>query len=266
VNGALTHADIADLAHLLEGATGAEIMMAVRGARRIARYAGRPLERDDLLQAIAPPEDMPHATLNRICIHEAAHAVAAIVTRSGVVKRCIVGGAGAAGHTLIRTDPHEMPTRESVERRAVVLLCGRTAEQHIIGDTALGAGGARESDLARATQLVATLHASAGLGDTLTYLVSHQEALSAVREDRELRSKVELHLRALQARADELVHRHRDAIIAVADQLSTRRQLSGDEVCAIFDATAPNDQANASTRRLRTRSAIVGIRSPRLVS
>jgi hypothetical protein len=127
VNGALTDADIADLAHLLEGATGAEIMMVVRGARRIARYGGRPLERDDLLQAIAPPEDVPHATLNRICIHEAAHAVAAIVARSGVVKRCIVGGAGAAGRTLIWTDPHEMPTRDSVERRAVVLLCGRTA-------------------------------------------------------------------------------------------------------------------------------------------
>lgn len=249
VNGALTDADIGDVAHLLEGATGAEIMMAVRGARRIARYGGRPLKRDDLLQAIAPPEDMPHATLNRICIHEAAHAVAAIVARSGVVKRCIVGGAGAAGHTLIWTDPHEMPTRDSVERRAVVLLCGQTAEQHIIGDAALGAGGEHQSDLARATQLVATLHASAGLGDTLTYLVSHEEALTAVREDRELRSTVELHLRALQVRADELVCRYRDAIIAIADQLSTRRQLSGDEVRRIFDAMAPHDQTKTASHR-----------------
>jgi ATP-dependent Zn protease len=140
-----------------------------------------------------------------------------------------------------------MPTRESIERRAVVLLCGRSAEQHIIGDAALGAGGDHQSDLALATQLVATLHASAGLGDTLTYLVSHQEALTAVREDRELRSTVELHLRALQVRADELVRRHRDAIIAVADQLGARRQLSGDEVRRIFDAMAPNDQTKTTS-------------------
>lgn len=241
VDGALSDEDIAETARLLEGSTGAEIMMAVRGARRIARYAGRSLERDHLLQAITPTEDIPVPILNRTCIHEAAHAVAALVLSSGVLKRCAVtGSAGAPGHTLIWTDPYEIPTRDSIEQRVIVMLCGRAAEQHFMGDISTGSGGGDDSDLAWATRLVATLHASTGLGDTLTYLTSHQDALSAVRGSRNLRATVERHLKALQARADELVMRHRDTIIAVADQLRIRRQLSGEEVRRIFTAKAPN--------------------------
>ena len=243
LNGELPDADLADIAHLMDGSTGAEIMMTVRGARRIARYAGRKLERDDLLQSIAPVEAIAPDALNRVCIHEAAHAVASLAVPSGILKRCIIGTtAASAGRTLIRMDKDDLLTRDSVERRAVVLLCGRAAERLLIGNVGLGAGGDDESDLAQVTQFVATLHASSGLGDTLTYITSFKEALAAVRDDHELRSKVEQHLRALQGQAEEIVQRHRDAIVAVADRLRTHRQLSGDEVRRIFDATSPNDQ------------------------
>jgi cell division protease FtsH len=69
-----------------------------------------------------------------------------------------------------------------------------------------------------------------------------------VRADRELRSKVEQHLRSLQARTDEIVRRHRDAITAVADQLRTRRQLSGQEIRRIVEATPPNGQTETINR------------------
>ena len=106
-------------------------MMAVRGARRIARCAGRKLKFDDLLQAISPADDIAPAALNRICIHEAAHAVVSLAVRSGFLKRCIVGStASSAGRTLIQMDTDDLLTRDSVERRAVVLLAGRTAEQN----------------------------------------------------------------------------------------------------------------------------------------
>jgi cell division protease FtsH len=249
LNGELPDADLADIAHLMDGSTGAEIMMAVRGARRIARYTGRKLHRDDLLQAIAPIEDMAPDALKRASVHEAAHAVGSLVVPSGVLKRCIVGGTAASfGQTLTERDKDDLLTRDSVERRAIVLLCGRAAERILIGNASLGAGGDDGSDLAQATQFIATLHASAGLGDTLTYLVSHRDALAAVRADQRLRNRVEQHLRILQARADEMVQRHRDAIVAVADQLRTRRQLSGEEVRRIVDGTPPNDQPETTNR------------------
>ncbi|MBN8978636.1 MAG: AAA family ATPase [Rhizobiales bacterium] len=240
LNGDLHDADLDDVAGLLEGSTGAEIMMLVRDGRRVARYAGRPLERDDLLRAITPMEEFSDDTLWRVCIHEAAHAVASLAVSSGVLTRCVVGSrAGAAGHTLIRRESNDLLTRDAVERRVVMMLAGRTAEQHLIGNASLGAGGDDQSDLALVTQLVATLHASTGLGETLAYLVAHQDALAAVRSDRDLRSRVEKHMQDLQIRTDDVVRRHRDAILAVADQLRTRRQLSGDEVRRIFDENAP---------------------------
>jgi len=249
LNGEMSDVDLADIAHWMDGSTGAEIMMAVRGARRIARYAGRGLERDDLLQAIAPVEHIAPDALKRASVHEAAHAVASLVVRSGILKRCTVGTATASfGLTLIEMDQDDLLTRDSVERRAVVLLCARAAERLLIGNAGLGAGGDDESDLAQVTQFVATLHASSGLGDTLTYITSFKDALAAVRDDRELRSKVERHMQALQGRAEKIVHRHRDAIVAVADRLRTRRQLSGDEVRRIVEATPPTDQPELTNR------------------
>jgi ATP-dependent Zn protease len=243
--------DLSDIGDLLDGSTGAEIMMTVRGARRIARYAGRRLAREDILQAIVPVEEFAPEALKRICIHEAAHAVASLALSSGDLKRCIVGGGStAAGLTLIQRVEDDLPTRDSIERRSVVLLCGRSAEQILIGSIGLGAGGNDESDLAQVTRWLATLHASTGLGDTLTYIASHQNALAAVREDQDLRTKVEHHLRSLKVRADAVVRQHRAAIVFVADRLQVCRQLSGDEIRRIFDAQRPREISEADSVKL----------------
>lgn len=247
LDGELGGADLTDVAHLMDGSTGAEIMMAVRGARRIARSAGRVLQLEDLVQSVAPVDEIAPAALKRICIHEAAHAVASLVVPSGILKRCAVGSSGtSAGRTLIENEMSDLMTRDAVERRAVVALAGRTAERVLIGDASVGAGGDDDSDLAQVTQIIATLHASTGLGDTLVYVTSYENALQAVRGDRELRSKVEQHLQILQARTDEIVRRHREQIIAVADRLRTQRRLSGEEICRIIDATPVNDEASTT--------------------
>ncbi|WP_074118753.1 AAA family ATPase [Bradyrhizobium sp. AS23.2] len=236
----LADADLTDIGHLMDGSTGAEIMMAVRGARRIARYAGRALELNDLIRATAMVEDIAPAALRRTCIHEGAHAVTSIALSCGVLKRCMIGRIGtSAGETRIQWETDDLPTRDSIERRAIVMLAGRAAESLLIGDMAVGAGGSDDSDLAQVTQFVTTLHASTGLGDTLTYIASYQDALKAVRRDPELRSKVERHLQALQNRSDEVVRRHRDAILAVADRLAAHRQLSGEEIRRIVEACDP---------------------------
>jgi len=44
-------------------------------------------------------------------------------------------------------------------------------------------------------------------------------------------------MRRLQKRADEIVRKHRDAIVAVAEQLRIRRHLTGDEIRRIFELT-----------------------------
>ena len=68
---------------------------------------------------------------------------------------------------------------------------------------------------------------SNGLGGQLVYRGDEQEALREVRRDRRLRATVEKHLQELQARAEALVRENREAIAAVAEELASRRFLSG---------------------------------------
>jgi ATP-dependent Zn protease len=241
LDGSLVDAELDDVGHLLAGSTPADVMMIVRSARRIARVAGRELALVDLVASLAPAEDIAPGALLRISLHEAGHAVGSLAVPAGLLQRCVIGGnKGSPGRTFIKNESNDLATRESVERRAVVTLCGRAAEALLLGRTvSLGSGGFDDSDLAVVTQIVASIHASAGLGSTLVYLVSHEAALEAVRTDLKMRARVEKHMRKLQKRADNVVRRHRDAIVAVAEQLRIRRHLSGDEIRRIFEASAP---------------------------
>jgi len=101
-------------------------------------------------------------------------------------------------------DKGDLLTRDSVERRVVVTLCGRAAEELLIGNISLGSGGDDDSDLAQVTKWIAALHASTGLGGTLAYLISHHDTLTAVRADFKLRARVERHLQTLHERAGEI--------------------------------------------------------------
>jgi cell division protease FtsH len=246
----LTGTDLTEIGHLLAGSTPADIMMTVRDARRIARYANRALALDDLIRSVAPVEYIEPAALLRISTHEAGHAIGALAVPSGVLERCIVGGAAnSAGRTMIAMETDDLLTKDAVERRAVALLCARAAEARLIGSIGLGSGGDETSDLALVTQLLATLHASTGLCGNLAYLVSYDDALQAVRADKALRARVEAHMRKLQARADKIVRRHRDAIVAVAERLRIRRHLSGDEIRRIFETTPPLPRTRAAGHR-----------------
>jgi cell division protease FtsH len=240
LDDALAGADLSEVGHLLAGSTPADIMMTVRSARRIARNADRALTVDDLLESIAPAEEIEPKALLRISLHEAAHAVASIAVPAGILQRCIVGvGPGSSGRTIILAEKDDLETRDSIERRAVATLAGRAAERLLLGGSiSLGSGGDDDSDLALVTQYLGSLHASTGLAGSLVYLVSHADALQAVRNDPKIRSRVERHMRRLQVRADDFVREHRDAIVAVAEQLRVRRHLSGAEICRIVEASA----------------------------
>lgn len=229
---ALAPPDLDEVARLLAGSTPAEIMMSVRGARRLARQAKRDLTRQDLIEAIAPIDDgIAPAALLRLSIHEAAHAVASIAVPFGRVDGCVIGLSGnSAGRTHVKPDADDLATRDWVERRAVMILSGRAAEERLLGCIALGGGGTDDSDLADTTRSIASLYTSTGLGGSLVYRASHDDALRALRSDHELRTRVEQHMQALQRRAEQTVEAHSAAIVAVAERLRERRRLTGDDI------------------------------------
>lgn len=227
----LPHADLSVIASLAERSTGAEIMYLVREARRRARHAGRALTLEDLKSTLMPKIEVGADGFWRICLHEAGHATAALCLQSGTVRRIVVGyRVGSGGHTLIEADKDNLLTRERLEDRAITLLAGRSAERVVLGSESAGATG----DLESVTQIVASMHASAGMGDTIAFLAPAASALDALRMDPGLQARVEYDLQLLQRRADEIIRRERAALIAIAVALRDHRYLSGEAAREIF--------------------------------
>jgi cell division protease FtsH len=226
----------AELGRLLEGSTGAELMMVARDARRIARHEDRALRADDVRAVALPDEAIPPARLRRICIHEAAHGVGILLLRCGTLDGIVVHTRdSAAGRTTVIHDDKDLPTRRDFETRVVATLCGRVAEGLLIGEISVGSGLDRESDLAIATRMIATLHASTGLGDTLSFTSDQHSVLTAVSRDKSLRRRVEADLARLEKEARRLVQSNRRAILAIADALAETRYLSGKSIRALFE-------------------------------
>lgn len=238
----LREADIDDVARLAEGGTSAELMDLVGQARRAARAAGRPLRLSDLQDVVLGRDDPRPGARWRPAVHEAAHAVASIVERSGKLHYAILRDAGASGgRTRIDYEDEAFPTMDWFERRCVVLLAAGAAEDQIIGQRSSGSSGSAASDLARASQFLSLAHASLGLAGNLFYRCSIDDALRTVQEDPDLRRAVEEHLRSLDLRAAEQVRCHRSAIEQVARVLAERRYMSCSEISAIVSGSAAKD-------------------------
>jgi cell division protease FtsH len=229
--------DMSRMGSLLEGFTGAEIMYAVRTARRAARHAGRALTAADIENAVVPPIDVNPARLRRMAIHEAAHAVAALALGAGTVDKVALRNDGASGgRTVIGHRNGDLAVAADIEDRVVVGLAARAAEALLCrGGISTGSGGSPNSDIGAATAMIAGLHASFGLGENLVYLGAGDEVMRELGANPALRDRVERHLRQLQDRAAEVVAANRGAVLAVAEVLAAKRHLDGGEVAAIVD-------------------------------
>jgi ATP-dependent Zn protease len=234
--------DLSEIGAMIEGSTGAEIMYAVRGARRIARHAGRAMTADDIKRSIVPIAELPPDLIFRMSIHEAAHAVVALAIPAGTVRQVVIRSkGGSGGRTTLSFDGADLFTRRDIEDQVVVGLAARVAERHFTGAVSCGGGGADDSDLGVATVLIASLHASFAMGDHLIYLAAGDELLREVRMNPALHACVDQHLRELEGRAEKLVRDNRDAILAVANRLSAQRYLSGAAVREIVEATSASN-------------------------
>ncbi|WP_445504413.1 AAA family ATPase [Microvirga sp. G4-2] len=234
LKGELADTDLSLMAQLLLGRVGADVVQVVNGARRRARLAGRALTHDDLVAEASPPEPRSPAELKACAIHEAGHAVVAVVlgrTLQGVSLQLV----GASGGMTRMEHAGLVPTRAVIEDDIVIGLAGRAA------DCVLGAGASAGavSDLAVATRQLSALHASFGLGNSLLHRAAAEDASDLVRRDGHFAQRIEADLQRLLHRATTLVTAHRSAVIAVAEALLARRVLSGAEVEALVRAHPP---------------------------
>lgn len=234
LRGDLADADLAPLALVGAGATGAEIAAWAAGARMSARAGRRPMALSDLLGQMAPSDTRPPDVQLSVARHEAAHAIATEALHVGHVRAMsLVARGSTAGHTICRPKEAQNRTAAELDDLVVTILAGRAADERW-GDVTSGSAGGPGSDLAMATRLVAAKFGTWCLGPTLLHLGDQVDALLQVRNDPSFRRVVEDDLARLYRIARDVVEEHAPAIDRLARRLVSARVLGGDEVRGII--------------------------------
>ena len=162
LKGDLDAIDISPAAIAARGGTGADCEAWVRRARGTVRREGKELMLDGLLAAIREGRSaLPEEIRERVSVHEAGHAIAALALGLGEPQSLTIHDWG--GSTLVAGERRAM-TGLDIVKGIAQLLAGREAERLVYGDFTAGAGGGEQSDLARATMLAAAYEGSFGLG------------------------------------------------------------------------------------------------------
>ena len=168
----------------------------------------------------------------RIAVHEAGHAVTAVLVGRDVRVASILRRSASLG--LVAHDDGEerhLRTPSELHDLIVVALAGRAAEIQEYGEASTGIA----SDLAAATTIAAQLIGLVGAGDSLLSLDAADMPMSG-----NMAAKVLADERS-RVQADDILHKaadksacmlleHRVALLAVADALCEHDELTGDLV------------------------------------
>jgi cell division protease FtsH len=231
--------DLAGVAARALGGTGADCEKWVRGARRRARAAGRAMRLDDLMDEIPFLEGMTFADRRRAAVHEIGHAVVAERLRPGSVASVSLKAVRlSAVQTVLLTE------KDFVNHLAE-LLAGRVAEELVYGEVSVGAGGAPESDLARATLIASRASAALALGrhDAPSW-ASVPDALLPLHPDPVVRAGADRLLARANAEARWIVAGWLLSVMSTADVLFAAGTIRGEEFRRLFPGIAGERDLN----------------------
>lgn len=174
----------------------------------------------------------------RIAIHEAGHALTAVLTRRDVKVASILRRASALG-LVAHGDAEERFLKTPTDARDLicVALAGRAAEQQEYGEASSGIS----SDLAYATNISAQLVGQLGNGPGLLSLDAAAMPTAAnivakVLADEQSREAAEEYMVEGAERASLMVEKYRDALYGIADALCENDEVEGDQIRGIVAA------------------------------
>jgi hypothetical protein len=234
---AISKADLKRAGTRAVGHTGADVEMWVRAANARARREGRPLSIDDLFDEIGEGKPSPPSWLRRSgAIHEVGHLAGALVEEICEPQALFLGHDGG-GMARMRPDHALMQTRKGLEKYITALLCGRAAEEIILGRdlVTIGSGGnAVSSDLGVATSVALNLETKFGMGaiGVARFPDSTTEALAL---DPVVNKSVRQRLDRCFARAIAIIETNRRSITAIAAVLGRLGHLDRDAIIKLLD-------------------------------
>jgi hypothetical protein len=216
--------------------TGADVELFVRGARRRARKAGRPLNQGDLVAEITgKPRDpsaippMSPEEIERVALHEAGHAVARFLSSTNGTDIAFVSIVprfdGTLGFVAFAPSEKQFVTRAEYVESIEITLAGRAAEEIRYGKD--GISGGAHDDLRQATRTAHHMISQLGLGPGDSLAWSDAPSTEQLAEADRL-------LAAAYRAVIEKLRRNETLVVALADALEKRQEMTGAEVLAVL--------------------------------
>ena len=222
---------------MLEHILDEGLVWAIREDRR--ELGWRDVQRARLSEEIGIAQPVAYTDKERILIatHEAGHAVAAFLCAAGDRKLevlSIIKRKQALG-LLAHSDFEERftRTRSELEGRLKIMLAGMACEEIFFGESGTGPS----SDLMAATEVVAQMVGSYGMGESLVSYEAINEGpysstniVARVLSNEKARKEVEDTLRRQKDQVIYLLQQNRDLVEALRDALLEHEELMGDEI------------------------------------
>lgn len=230
-NTDIRHSALKPLAVLAAGMTGADVERLVRELRGRCRRQGIPMTWTALQEALLAGSDLPSSSIALpIAVHELGHAIAYEELGIGTVETVRIGGThGGETRTRLRVDA--VQTEQGAMKWIACLLAGRTAETLLFGSALIGAGGAEDSDLARATEIALKLETAFGASGEMPLLYRPPvNAAETLNYNPHLAGRVNQRLEAAEVIARDLLANHPMLLARLAARLAEQVVLDGDEL------------------------------------
>ncbi len=236
----LASEDVTRIAAATAGFTGADFEQAGREVRRTARRAKSDVSVEMIMRALPPATKLEGARRRTVAVHEAGHAVVAAELGIGTLEGVFVLGEVRSPQPygfvrLVVRDDDELNRQLNLDRIAF-FLAGRAAEEELLGNAFMGAGGPEGSDLHRATDLATEMEVLFGMGEGVSYFEAstpaHRDRLR--RTNPEVAARVERVLVRELRRSREIVRQHRRAIEELAIALEKTGHVEGADVARIL--------------------------------
>ncbi|MDF3608354.1 AAA family ATPase [Paracoccus sp. DMF-8] len=229
LGGDLPDIDLARLAALVPGKTGADCAAALRMARTAARSARRPLHEDDLRMALLGDQsDFPAPLRMRVAVHEVGHFIATVA----LVLGNPTGIRLSSGQGQFRMTPYPFqPCAPELHALRIKDLAGREAERLILGDVSAGAGGPSDSDLGKVMLWLMREELSLGLGVSGPLWLAAEPAPETFFSLPEtIQARIRQMLSAAEQQAQMIHKANRGLIIEMAERLTERFAMGAEEL------------------------------------
>jgi ATP-dependent Zn protease len=182
-----------------------------------------------------PIRSMSYEERRRIAYHEAGHAYvqAKLITKERIAKVTIIRHGGALGFMAPKPleEQHTM-TKEEIVDDLRVTLAARAVEEEILKIQMSGVTG----DMAQATMRAAYMVGAFAMDNSFfSYLVVGQQGMAQAMVGGELRQRIEVILNREYGVVRQLIADNRQAVIALAEALILRNELTDIDVKEILE-------------------------------